>query len=385
MSMDLLVVGCGLSGAVVARYWADRGKTVVIIERRNHVGGNMFDYVDEHGIVVHKYGPHTFHTAQVRLLGYVSQYAEWDAYHLTCGTEINGTITPTPFNFQTIDDFYSPSHAGRLKARLTRAFAGREFATVREVLRHPDPVIRDYAEFLFEHDYRLYAAKQWGVAPGEIDPGVLDRVPLRFSYGQGYFDDPHEVMPRSGYSNFFRRLLDHPRIEVCLGIEALDHLSVAGAADLLLDSRPFHAPCVYSGPLDELFGYSLGRLPYRSLRFDWRWESTPSRQPYPVVAYPEADGYTRITEYNKLPVQRGHGTSYAIEYPLPCDSTLGNEPYYPILTQASQALRSAYSQLAAGIGNLYPCGRLADFRYYNMDQALDNALSVAATLQFPQE
>lgn len=377
MSFDLLVVGCGLSGAVVARTWADRGKSVLILERRDHIGGNMYDFVDAHGILVHRYGPHAFHTTRAELFEYVGRYAEWDDYRLTCGTEIGGLVTPTPFNFQTIDDFYSSRDSKTLKMKLAQAFPGRELVTMTEVLRNRDSMIRGYAEFLFENDYRVYTAKQWGLDPSEVDPAVIDRVPLRCSYNQGYFDDPYQIMPRRGYSDFFTRLLDHPLVEVCLNIDALSHLEITDENVLRFDGTPIDCPCVYTGPLDELFRFRLGGLPYRSLHFEWHWDNAQSHQPFPVVAYPKAAGYTRITEYNKLPAQQARGTSYAIEYPLPYNPGGTMEPYYPILTQASKTKRSEYSSLAARVPNLFPCGRLADFRYYNMDHALDRALTVA--------
>jgi len=244
-----------------------------------------------------------------------------------------------------------------------------------EVLEHPDPDIRGYAEYLFQNDYAPYTAKQWGVSSAEIDPSVLKRVPLRFSYEEGYFDDPYQVMPEHSFTTFFQNLLDHPNITVELNVEALEHLKVVGD-HILVDGQPFDGPVVYTGALDELFGGVYGRLPYRSLRFEWRHEDRDSLQPAPVVAYPQEPGYTRITEYKKLPVQAQPGTSYALEYPLPYKEGEKLEPYYPVLTAESQEQYAKYKALADRIPNLILCGRLADFKYYNMDQALERALKV---------
>lgn len=376
---DFLVVGCGLSGAVIARHLAQQGKQVVIWERRNHIGGNMYDYVDEHGFLVQKYGPHTFHTKIRHLYDYMCQYEQWEPYKLTCGAVWGGKYTPTPFNFTTIDTFYPKDEAETLKRKLTEAFAHRETATVVEVLEHPDPDIRGYAQFLFENDYAPYTAKQWGVAPSEIDPSVLRRVPLRFSYNLGYFDDAYEVMPRHSFTRFFENLLDHPNIRVELGVEALEHLKARGDR-LYLDGEVLDIPVIYTGALDELFGGVYGQLPYRSIRFDWRYEDIDSLQDAPVVAYPQEPGFTRITEYKKLPVQEKPGTSYALETSLPYREGEKMEPYYPVLTEASQVQYAKYQAMADQIPNLIYCGRLADFKYYNMDQALDRALSVCAML-----
>ena len=373
--MKYLIVGCGLSGSVIARELAERGNRVELWERRDHIGGNMYDYVDGHGFLVQKYGPHAFHATKKALYDYICRFEQWQEYKLTCGAVWGGKYTPTPFNFTTIDTFYPPEQAEQLKGKLKTAFAGRETATVLEVLKHPDPEIRGYAEYLFEKDYAPYTAKQWGISPTEIDPSVLRRVPLRFSYGEGYYDDEYQVLPKHSFTRFFENLLAHPNVEVKLGVEALRHLTVK-ENKLWIDKQPVEYPVIYTGALDELFGCIYGRLPYRSLRFEWRYEERNSLQEAPVVAYPQEAGYTRITEYKKLPVQDRPGSSYAVEYPLAYSKESGAEPYYPVLTTESQKQFEQYRTLAQRIPNLICCGRLADFKYYNMDQALERALTV---------
>lgn len=377
--VDVLVIGCGLSGAVVARHMAEKGKHVLIWERRDHIGGNMYDYVDEHGFLVQKYGPHTFHTQKKELYDYMCRFEKWKTYYLTCGAVWGGKYTPTPFNFTTIDTFYPEEEAKTLKAKLSETFQGQETETVVKVLENPDKDIRGFAQFLFENDYAPYTAKQWGVDPSQIDPSVLKRVPIRFSYKEGYFDDPYQVMPAHSFTTFFENLLDHPNIRVELNVEALTHLKIQGE-ELLLDGEKLTIPVVYTGALDELFGGVYGQLPYRSLRFDWKYSEQDSFQTAPVVAYPQEPGFTRITEYKKLPIQNLPGTSYAVETSLPYTEGEKAEPYYPVLTEESQRCYAKYKAQADKIPNLVYCGRLADFKYYNMDQALERARSICISI-----
>lgn len=373
--MKHIIIGCGISGATIARLLAESGYEVEIWERRNHIAGNMRDYLDEHGILVHQYGPHIFHTSNEAVWNFVNRFEEWKPFKLVCGATWDGKYTPTAFNFKTIDTFYSADKAELLKKKLLKAYPGRDSATVVEVLENPDPDIRGYAEYLFKNDYAPYTAKQWGVSPDEIDPIVLKRVPLRFSYDESYFTDTHEAMPVHSYTRMFENMLKHPMIQVKLGVDAINKLSFRDKR--VLAEGEDDIVVVYSGALDELFGMRFGKLPYRSLRFEWKYEKIESFQDAPVVAYPQEPGFTRITEYKKLPVQDVYGTTYAVEYPLPYVIGESQEPYYPVLTDDSQKNFDRYRELANGIDNLKCCGRLADFKYYNMDQAISVAIKTA--------
>ena len=381
--MKYLIVGCGLSGAVIARELANHGHSVTIWDRRSHIGGNMYDYVDEHGILVHKYGPHTFHTKKKALYDYMLLYGQWQPYKLWCKAEINGKATPSPFNFQTIDDYYTPEKAEAIKKAITEYYPGRESITVLEALNSPVQELREYAQFLFDNDYKLYSAKQWGVNPEEIDPSIFKRVPIRFSYRDGYFgEDEYQVMPAKGlsYVDFFKNLLDHPNITVELNKEALEHLKADKNTHKVLVDGDESFNVIYTGALDELFDNCYGTLPYRSLRFEFKYEKKDSLQDAPVVAYPQAEGFVRITEFKKLPEQDVEGTSYAVEYSLQYKQGVKQEPYYPLLTEESQNAYKKYAELADSFTNLKYCGRLGDFKYYNMDQALESALNVAKEL-----
>lgn len=374
--MDILIVGAGLTGAVLARELAENhNKKVVIWERRNHIAGNMYDYKDEHNILVQKYGPHTFHTKEKYLYDYMCKYGQWKKYKLKCMAVIDGRATPTPFNYKTIDDFYSQEAAADLKSRIEKEYMGKKTATVLEVLNSKDEKIRQYAEFLYEKDYKLYTAKQWGIPADKIDKSVLERVPLRFSYDEGYFDDEYEVMPKISFTNFFENILNYKNIEVILNKEALNHINIKDN-NIFIDNENLNIPVIYTGALDELFNLEYGRLPYRSLKFEFKYEEKDSFQDAPVTAYPQAEKYTRITEYKKLPYQNVKGTTYAVEYPLHYENNKDAEPYYPVITKESKILYAKYEEKAKNIKNLIYAGRLADFKYYNMDMALKRALEV---------
>lgn len=378
--MKALVVGCGLTGAVIARNLAERGEKVTIWERRSHIGGNMYDYIDGNGIRVHKYGPHVFHTYDKNLKEYMLRFAKWVDFPITCQVDMLGKQTPSPFNYKTIDDFYPQGEAAALKAALEGNYPGRDKATIVELLQCADEAVRSYANFLFEHDYSLYTAKQWGVSPAEIDPSVLKRVPVLFSYKDGYFDDPWQMVPQQGYTNWFKSLLSHPNISVQLNTEALRRLKIENGV-VMLDGNKFSGKVVYTGPVDELLQTRYGPLPYRSLRFEWRTEPVENFQGAALVAYPEAEGFTRITEYSHFPqTRRNERTSLAYEYPLPYQEGEAAEPYYPLLTEESQERHRKYIEDLRYVPNLVLCGRLAQFKYYNMDQALEAALRVCESL-----
>lgn len=368
-----IVIGCGLSGAVIARELAEYGYSVEIMEKRNHVAGNLYDYIDEHGILVHKYGPHTFHSTKKELFDYVSKYEDWKEYKLTCGAVINNKCTPTPFNFKTIDDFFDKNKAADIKNHLKTYYKDQKTVSILELLNHKDPVIQEYAQFLFDNDYSLYTAKQWGISTDKVDPSILKRVPVRLDYKEGYFDDAYQAMPKHSYVKFFENLLNHSNIKVSLNTDALKLISIENN-NLLYKCRKVNFPIIYTGAIDKLFGFKYGALPYRSLRFIWKYEDIDSKQDMPVVAYPQAKGYTRITEYKKLPFQPTEGTSYAVEYPLMCDGNSELEPYYPLLTSDNISKYEMYKNDADNISHLTLCGRLACFKYFNMDQALENAL-----------
>lgn len=379
MTYDFIIAGAGLSGSVFARIMAEQGHHVLILERRNHIAGNAYDEKNEAGILIHKYGPHIFHTNDENVYQFVNRFSEWIPFKLKCEVEMCGKSTPSPFNFKTIDQFYEPEKASLIKQSLLLAYPDQVVVTVVELLNSDNTLIREYAQMLFDNDYSLYTAKQWGISPSQIDISVLKRVPVRLDYESMYFTDKYECMPQCGYMEFVKKMITHPNITVRTNADALDMVSLSEER-LSFNGLNVNPNCyfVYTGPIDRLFNYKFGELPYRSLRFDCQTLPKDSFQNAPVVAYPQVKDYTRITEYKKLPVQEIPGkTTIAVEYPLPYNLKDGTEPYYPIPTETNSKIYQQYIFAAAKYSNLILCGRLAEYKYYNMDQAIASVLKTA--------
>lgn len=378
---NYIVVGAGLSGSIVARYLAEtKEKKVLVVDKRNHIAGNLYDEYNTDNILCQIYGPHIFHTDSERVAEYVNKWVKWKEFHLKCMVFMNEKYTPSPFNFQTIDDYYEPQKAEELKKHIKEIYGDVEKETIVNLLQSEDPLIKEYADFLFANDYSLYTAKQWGISPSEIDVNVLKRVPVLFSYKDIYFDNKYQIMPDGGYTEFIREILNHPNITVQLNTNAIESMEFKDEEGKILYNGE-EVPIIYTGAIDELLGYKHGALPYRSLKFEWKTFAQDSYQDAPVVAYPQVDGYTRITEYNKLPLQEKNGkTTIAIEYPLQVEENSKDEPYYPIPTEKNAENYNKYKDEVNRYTNIVLLGRLAEYKYYDMDKIVINALELCDKL-----
>lgn len=377
----IIVVGAGFAGSIMARFYAESGKQVYLMEKRKHIAGNMYDYKDQFGIRIQKYGPHVFHTNSEKAYSFLTRFCDLKEYRLKCETVIEDVSTPSPFNFKTIDQFYEAEEAKKLKEKLIEYYK-RESATVFEILNCEDKEIRRYARFLFEKDYKLYTAKQWGKKVEEIDPSILARVPVVFNYKDTYFYDKYEGVPAEGFTAVFQNILCHPNIHIELETDALKYIDINEEKQKVFFNG-MDINIVFTGAIDELFEYKFGKLPYRSLFFEYEYFEQKDFQNVAIVAHPDKTDYTRITEYTKLPYQNmGTRTVIAKEYSVQYDkeNLKGNEPYYPVLTKESIEIFEKYKEYAASFKNLITCGRLADFKYYNMDEVIDRTLGVCKLL-----
>lgn len=364
MKVDCLVVGAGFAGAVAAERLASAGRSVLVVERRPHLGGNAFDERDEHGVRVHRYGPHIFHTDSVAVVEYLSRFTEWTpCEHRVLGS-VDGVLVPIPFNLTSLARLFPAARAERIEARLMAAYGAGGRVPMLELRSQADADLRLLGEYVYEKVFLHYTIKQWGLRPEELSPTVTARVPVMISHDDRYFHDPFQFMPRDGYSALFRRLLDHPNIRV---LTDTDHRALA--ADVSWDRM------IYTGPVDELLDHRYGPLPYRSLRFENRYHAADSALPAAVVNYPGNEPFTRITDMAMLTGQHGAGTVTFTEYAGPCDPA-SPEKYYPVPQEANRMLYRRYLDDVAKMNGVSCLGRLADYQYYNMDQVVARALAV---------
>jgi UDP-galactopyranose mutase len=361
MRTEFLVVGAGFSGAVVAQRLAQQGHEVLVIDKRPHIGGNAHDRLDAHGVLVHPYGPHIFHTNGQRIVTYLSQFTQWRPYEHRVLAHVDGQLVPIPINIDTVNRLYGLNH--------TEQSIQSFFESVREprapLTTSEDVVLDAVGRDLYEKFFRGYTRKQWGLDPSQLAASVAARIPTRANHDDRYFTDHFQGMPLEGYTRLFERLLDHPRISVETSV---DFFKVRARV------RAKHV--VYTGPVDAFFSYCYGALPYRSIEFEHRHLSDVERfQPVGTVNYPNDHEYTRITEFKHLTGQRHRGTSIVMEYPC-----AEGDPYYPIPRPANEALFKRYETLAARQTDVTFVGRLAQYRYYNMDQCVGAALKAADAL-----
>ena len=357
---DYLVVGAGFAGSVIAeRLASQHGARVLLIDRRNHVGGNAYDEPNEAGILYHKYGPHIFHTNSEQVVEYLSKFTKWRPYEHRVRAFVRDQLVPIPINRTTLNKLFGLDLQNDEDAA---AYLASRAEPVDEIRTSEDVVINAVGRELYELFFRGYTRKQWGLDPSELDKQVTSRIPTRTNTDDRYFSDTFQAMPLNGYTAMFTAMLDHPLIDKSLGTDFRDIRQEAGQiADHV----------IYSGPIDEYFDFRFGKLPYRSLKFDHRTLDEERHQPVAVVNYPDPQvPYTRISEYKHLTGQQHPRTTITYEYP-----SAEGDPYYPIPRAENQALYKKYEELADRTDGVTFVGRLATYRYYNMDQIVGQALA----------
>lgn len=354
---DYLIVGAGFAGSVLAERLASKlGAKVLICDKRAHIGGNAFDHYDDHGLLVHKYGPHIFHTGSLRIFKHLSQFTQWRPYEHRVLARVDGKLLPFPINVDTVNRLYDLA--------LSPAEVAAHFRRVAEPIQHvqtsEQAVVSKIGRELYEKFFRNYTRKQWGLDPSALDASVAARVPARTDRDDRYFTDEYQAMPVRGYTRLFENMLDHPNISIILNA---DYREVARETNF--------RQMIYSGPVDAFFDYRFGKLPYRSVDFKFETHDVQCFQPAAVVNYPNEHQYTRITEFKYLTGQIHPKTSVVYEYPRS-----DGDPYYPVPSAENADLYRKYKLLADATENVRFVGRLGTYRYYNMDQVVGQSLAL---------
>ena len=377
---DVIVIGAGYAGAVSARKLAEKGKKILIIEERNHVGGNAFDEPDEHGILIHTYGPHIFHTKNKKVYEFLGQFTEWIPYHHKVVGNVYGKFIPIPFNLNSIRMVYEEKSADRLIEKLINRYGKETAIPILKLRENADADIRELAEYVYENVFVKYTGKQWGVKPDEIDAAVTARVPVILTEKDGYFTDEYQAMPKEGYTKLFEKMLTNPNIDIRLNTSAKDCMKFENGR-IFFESIEFEGEVIFTGMADELFNRCFGSLPYRSLRFECSYHNIASYQPEAVVNYTVDEDFTRITEFKKMTGQTVQGTTIMKEYSLNFVPDTELIPYYAILNDENKALYAKYMELASEYRNLHLLGRLAEYKYYNMDAITEKALELCERMR----
>ncbi len=382
---DCIIVGAGVAGAVAARKLAEeKGKRVLVLERRGHVGGNCYDEQDEHGILVHSYGPHIFHTGMEDVFAYFSRFTDWHLFGHEVVAKVYGRLIPVPFNLNTLhlvyDEALGKERADELERKLIRIYGEGSRISITKLRESEDPDVREIARYVYENVFLKYTMKQWGQRPEEISPEVTGRVPVLISYDNRYFQDKYQGVPRDGFTPMFQKMLEHENITVVTGIDCKERLCFSEDG-IYLDGVLFEGDVIYTGALDELFDCRYGRLPYRSLDFKFEYHNEESYQGHSVVNYTVSEDFTRITEFKFLTGQQGvDGTTIVKEYPFAYTGAAGEIPYYAILNEENRSLYEKYCALTAGWERFHLLGRLAEYQYYNIDAMAKKAMELAGRL-----
>ncbi|MDF9296662.1 UDP-galactopyranose mutase [Geobacillus stearothermophilus] len=374
---DYVIIGTGFAGSVLAERIATQlNKKVLMIEKRNHIGGNAYDSYDSQGILIHNYGPHIFHTKVKKVWDYLSNFTEWHLYHHKVLGVIDGQKVPIPFNLNSINQVFPKNLAERLEKKLIENFGYNKKVPILKLREVEDTDLKFLADYIYEKVFLGYTTKQWGVTPEELDPSVTGRVPVYISRDDRYFQDPYQGMPKEGYTKLFERMLDHENIKILLNTDYKEVLRFnfeTGEASLF--GQKFGGKIIYTGPIDYFFDYKFGQLPYRSLNFVFEQFNQEQVQEVGTINYPNDYNFTRITEFKHLTNQTSDKTTIVKEFSqeyIPGE----NIPYYPIKNENNLELYRLYKEEARKYDNLIFIGRLAEYQYYDMDMVVAKALRV---------
>ena len=361
MKTKNVVIGAGFSGSTIARLIAEeRDEPVLLVEKRNHIGGNAYDFLNNDGILVHTYGPHLFHTNSKKVFEFLTRFTEWISYEHRVKAFIDGKTYPFPVNIDTINALYGTDY----NESNIHGFYESKKVCPENINNAEDMVISRIGYDLYEKFFKNYTKKQWGMWPTELDPEVTARIPVRTNHDDRYFTDEYQYMPKYGYTEMFKRMLDHPNIELMMNV---DYRNIRGAIE--------YERLIYTGPIDEFYDSKLGKLPYRSIDFEFETLDIERFQEIAVVNYPNDYDFTRITEFKHFTGQISPETTIVKEY-----TKAEGDPYYPVPRRENNELADRYKNLAEQDNSVVFLGRLGEYKYYNMDKAVERAFEVFRSL-----
>lgn len=371
----IVIVGAGFSGATIARLFAESGKEVVVLDKRDTIGGNAYDCYNKHNILIQPYGPHIFHTNDKGVFDFLSRFTEWNKYeHKVVAAVRKDKLVPVPFNLTSLFMLYPKDKAERIKTILTEEIGYGKKVPIMQLKKHENAEIRKFGEFVYKNIFYLYTMKQWGFKPEQLGAEVMNRVPVYLSTEDRYFTDEFQFMPKEGFTELIRNMLCHPKIKLYLGTSADSEISL-NDGQIFYKDKPLEGKLIYTGCVDELFDYKFGVLPYRSLKFKFETHKVPSYQPSAVVNYTTSHFYTRITEFTKFTCPEQENTVIVKEYSKPFKKGK-NIPYYPIPIEKNRKHYELYKEEADKYKDLYLLGRLANYKYINMDVAVRGAMDL---------
>jgi UDP-galactopyranose mutase len=365
MKFDFLIVGAGYSGSVLAeRITSNSDKKVLIVDKRDHIAGNAYDYYDNSGILVHKYGPHLFHTKMKKVWDYLSNFTEWHLYSHKVLAVIEGKKVPIPFNFNSIDTLFPRTYAEKLERKLLEKYKYGTKIPILKLIETEDSDLKFLADYIYKHVFLGYNLKQWGTKPEDLSSSVSGRIPVYLSRDDRYFQDQYQSVPKFGYTEMFNKIISNDNIKLLLKTDYKEIIN-----DIKFDKL------IFTGPIDEYFDNLHGQLPYRSLNFDFKTINQEYFQELTQVNYPNNNDYTRITEFKHLTGQKHNQTTIAYEYPQ-AHVRGENDPYYPIPNDENHQKFELYRKEAEKLENVFFTGRLANYKYYNMDETTMAALQL---------
>lgn len=384
MKYDVIIVGAGFAGATLANKFANDNKKVLVIEKRPHIGGNMYEECRKNGVRVHLYGPHIFHTNDEEVFNYLKKFTDFYFYEHRVLANINNTLVPVPFNFKSIELLFDGKKAEKIKDKLLTNYPNEKKVSILDLLNNKDKEIKEFGNYVFENIFVHYTAKQWNTSIDNVDKSVINRVPVLLGYDDRYFQDKYQFMPKNGYNEIFDNMLNNKNITIVLNTTAKSLIKVdTNKEKVYYDGKEFNGKLIYTGEIDELLNYKYGPLPYRSLTLKFEDKKEDYYQPTSVVNYTISEDYTRITEFKYLSNQRcDKNTTILKEYPLTYNYKSKKQiPYYAILNDENQKLYDKYANDIKKIDNIYLCGRLAEYKYYNMDAVVRRALDLYETIK----